>query len=161
MKRQWVCGVAAVWMLVGCVFVGAKAQAQESTQDRGYWEAASHTAKDITGDISISELKLSISFSRFTIAQIRQLTPAEATATFGADTGARGGGNLYRLEVPAEKRFAHHNTLCGGQETQWMATWSDGRTLQVAFFSQSTMPVLTADALAQSGNVCELLAYVR
>jgi hypothetical protein len=65
------------------------------------------------------------------------------------------------VEIPAEKKFAHHNTLCGEQETQWMATWSDGRTLQVAFFSGSAMPVLKPDALAQSQSVCELLGYVR
>jgi hypothetical protein len=148
-------------MVAWCVCVGPQGWGQDANQDRGYWQAASDTAKDITGDISVSELKLSISFSRFTIAQIRQLTPAEATAAFGADTSAQGGGNLYRLDVPAEKRFAHHNTLCGEQETQWMATWSDGRTLEVVFFSGSDMPVLTADALARSQNVCELLTYVR
>jgi len=143
------------------LFVCAGARAQETKLDRGYWEAASDTARDITGDISISEMKLSINFARFTIAQISELTPAQATAVFGADASAQGGGNLYRLDVPAEKRFAHHNTLCGEQETQWMATWSDGRTLQVAFFYGSEMPVMTADALAKSGSVCELLGYVR
>jgi len=153
------CGVAAAWMLGWSVCAGA--WAQDANQDRGYWQAASQTAREITGDIAISETKLSINFSRFTLAQIRELTPAEATAAFGAEARASGGGNLYRLDVPGEKRFAHHNTLCGEQETQWMATWSDGRTLQVAFFSGSDMPVLTEQALAQSQNVCELLTYGR
>ncbi len=153
MKRRRVWDVAAGWVLAWAVCAGA--------QDRGYWQAASRTAKDITGDITISELKLSINFSRFTIAQIRQLTAAEATAAFGDDVSAGGGGSLYRLDVPAEKKFAHHNALCGEQETQWMATWSDGRSLDVAFFSGSAMPVLTADALAKSQNVCELLTYGR
>lgn len=148
-------------MLAWGLCAGVQARAQESPQDRGYWLAASQTAKDITGDIGISEIKLSINFSRFTIAQIRRLTPAEATAVFGEDAGAGGGGNLYRLDVPAEKKFAHHNTLCGEQETQWMATWSDGRALQVAFFSGGDIPVLTGDALAKSQNVCELLTYVQ
>lgn len=140
---------------------GARAWGQESTLDRGYWRAASHTAKEMTGDIAISDLKLSINFSRFTIAQIRELTPAEATAAFGAEAVTQGGGNLYRLEIPAEKRFAHHNTLCGAEETQWMATWSDGRSLEVAFLSGSAMPVFTEQALAQAQNVCELLGYER
>jgi len=160
MKRRLFWGVA-VGMLGLMAGAGVQARAQEAKQDRGYWQAASDTAKDITGDISISELKLSINFSRFTIAQILDLTPAQAMAVFGADTDAQGGGNLYRLDVPAERRFAHHNTLCGEQETQWMATWSDGRTLQVAFFSGGAMPALTADALAKAGTVCELLTYVR
>jgi hypothetical protein len=142
-------------------FLCAGAWAQEAKQDRGYWEAANRTAREITGDITISELKLGINFSRFTIAQIKELTPAEATAAFGEDAGASGGGNLYRLQVPGEKKFAHHNTLCGGQDTQWMATWSDGKTLQVAFFSGSAMPVFTEQALAQSQSVCELLTYGR
>ncbi len=150
----------AIWLL-GWGLCAEQAGAQEAKQDRGYWEAASDTARDITGDITVSEMKLSINFSRFTIAQILELTPANATAVFGADTSTRGGGNLYRLDVPADKRFAHHNTLCGEQETQWMATWSDGRRLQVAFFSGDSMPAMTADALAKAQNVCELLEYVR
>lgn len=42
-----------------------------------------------------------------------------------------------------------------------MVTWSDKRRLHVAFLSGSQMPVLTADALAKAGNVCELLEYAR
>lgn len=161
MKRRWVVGVAALGMLALVVGAGKPARAQEAKQDRGYWEAASDTARDVTGDISISEMKLSINFARITIAQIIELTPAQATAVFGADADAQGGGNLYRLDVPAEKKFAHHNTLCGEQETQWMATWSDGKSLDVAFFSGESMPVLTADAMAKAGSACELLEYVR
>ncbi len=151
-------------VLAGCVWAGqawAQGGTLGGTLDRGYWEAASQNAREITGDLTISEMKLSINFARFTIAQIRQLTPGEAAAVFEAQASAQGGGNLYRVEIPAEKKFAHHNTLCGEQETQWMATWSDGRTLQVAFFSGSAMPVLKPDALAQSQSVCELLGYVR
>lgn len=155
------CGVAAGWMLGWGLCGGLQARAQDSRQDRGYWQAASDSAKQITGDIAISAMKLSINFSRFTIAQIRPLTAAEATAVFGGDAGA-GGGNLYRLDVPAEKKFAHHNTLCGDEDVQWMVTWSDGRGLQVAFFSGSAMPVLTREALEKdSQNVCELLGYGR
>lgn len=118
MKRRWQYGVAAAWVLGWFVWAGTSALAQEAKQDRGYWQAASQTAADITGDIGISELKLSINFSRFTIAQILELTPDNAKAVFGADVNTRGGGNLYRLDVPADKRFARHNTLCGELETQ-------------------------------------------
>lgn len=149
-------GWAAGSVLAVCLLAGTPG----SAQDLGYWTPVNQTAKDITGDIAISQTKLSISFSRFTIAQIRRLTPAEATATFGEAAGSgEGGGNLYRLDVPAEKKFAHHNTLCGEEETQWMATWRHGGRLEVAFFSGSDMPVLTAAALARSQNVCELLTY--
>ncbi|MGC2620115.1 MAG: hypothetical protein WA414_13810, partial [Acidobacteriaceae bacterium] len=71
------------------------------------------------------------------------------------------GGNLYRLEIPAEKRFQHKNTLCGSDETQWMATWASGSGIRVAFFSGQTMPVLTLDALNSSTNVCGNYSYIR
>lgn len=160
MKKRWMCAVAAGWMLGSSLCARATAWDQEAKQDKGYWQVASQTAGEITGDIAISQVKLSINFSRFPIAQIRELTPAEATAVFGESAGS-GGGNLYRLDVPAEKRFAHRNTLCGEQETQWMVTWANGKRLQVAFFSGEAMPVLTGKALAQAQSVCELLTYAR
>ena len=46
-----------------------------AAQDKGYWRAASNNASAITGDLSISEAKLSINFTSFTIAHIR---PAKA-----------------------------------------------------------------------------------
>jgi len=65
-------------------------------QEKGYWRAASSNASSITGDIAISDTKLSINFLGFTIAQIRPLTPAETSAVFASEpTGAA--GNLYRL----------------------------------------------------------------
>ena len=130
-------------------------------QDKGYWRAASSSANEITGDIAISETKLSINFSSFTVAQIRRLTPAEESAAFGSDINAAGVGNLYRLTVPAAKRFLHRNTLCGSEDTQWMATYVTGRTMQVAFFSGENMPVLTPDALADSTDVCGAFGYSR
>jgi hypothetical protein len=132
-----------------------------SAQDKGNWRAASSTATAITGDIAISESKVTINFTGFTIAQIRKLNPAEASAAFNADSGTGGSGSLYRLSVPASKRFLHHNTLCGSEDTQWMATYVQGRTLQVAFFSGSSMPVFTIDALSNSSNLCGTFTYVR
>lgn len=130
-------------------------------QDKGPWRAASSNAKNITGDIEITGTRLLINFSAFPLAQIRPLSAAEASAAFGADPATVGGGNLYRLQVPPDKRLQHHNTLCGTDETQWMATWASGSGIQVAFFSGANMPVLTLDALNGSSAVCGVFGYVR
>jgi hypothetical protein len=42
-------------------------------QERGNWRASSNTARSITGDISLSDQKITLSFSPFTIARIRAL----------------------------------------------------------------------------------------
>ena len=130
-------------------------------QDAGYWRANSTTAKHITGDVSLTDEKISINFSTYWIAQIRTLTPAELSAAFGADASASGSGNLYRLSIPSDKKMLHKNTLCGGEDTQWLATYSTGRSLQVAFFSTSQMPVLTTDALSNNSNLCGVFGYTR
>lgn len=129
-------------------------------QDRGYWRAVSTTAKGITGDLGLSEYKVTINFTSFTIAQIRTLKPEEAGAAF-AGAAAEGTGNLYRMSIPRTKQFLHHNTLCGSEDTQWMATYAAGKSLQVAFFSGETMPVFTAEALKDSPSLCGTFAYVR
>ena len=132
-----------------------------TAQDKGYWRATSSAANNTTGDIGISDGKLSINLIPFTMAQIRRLTPAEASAAFGADINEVGAGFLYRLLVPGAKRFLHRNTLCGSEDTQWMATFVTGRTLRVAFFSGENMPVMTVDALANSTDVCGTFEYSR
>jgi hypothetical protein len=129
-------------------------------QDGGYWRATSKTASSITGDVSISEEKLTINFVTYTIAQIRQLQAAEINSVFNAEADAPG-GNLYRLNIAASKRMLHKNTLCGAEDTQWMATYTVGKTLQVAFFSGSKMPTLTPDALANTTNLCGTFTYSR
>jgi hypothetical protein len=53
------------------------------------------------------------------------------------------------------------NTLCGGEETQWMATYVTGRTLKVAFFSGDDMPVFTFDAMQNTTTLCGTYAYGR
>jgi hypothetical protein len=153
MKKTLLPGVAAVLLWI-CVLSG-------SAQDKGYWRAANSTAHAITGDIAMSDFKLSINYTLYTIAQIRQLKPEEATAAFDTAGHPGGSGYLYRLDVPAAKRFLHKNTLCGTDETQWMATYAAGNDLQVAFFSGATMPVFTSEALANSTNLCGLYSYTR
>ncbi len=95
------------------------------------------------------------------MAPIRKLGSAEVAAAFDADSNASGTGNLYRLTVPAAKRFLHHNTLCGSEDTQWMATYVEDRTLHVAFFSGADTPVFTVDALANSTDLCGRFSYSR
>jgi hypothetical protein len=72
-----------------------------------------------------------------------------------------GSGSLYRLSVPAQKRFLHHNTLCGTDDTRWMATYVAGRSLQVAFFSGEDQPVFTMDAISNSTRLCGTYSFAR
>ncbi len=137
---------------------GAAAHAQE---DRGYWRAASSNARSITGDVSIAELKVAINYLLFPLAPIRRLKPAEVSAVFDADVNAGIEGSLYRLKVPPWQRFLHKNTLCGEEETEWMATYVAGRTMQVAFFSGDDMPVFTFDAIQHSPALCGTFVYER
>lgn len=130
-------------------------------QERGQWRAASTTARGVTGDVAITETKLMLNFSGYTIAQIRSLTPAEASALFHGDETADGTGSLYRTDIPGDKRFLHKNTLCGSEDVQWVATYVSGKTLQLALFSGSAMPKLTADDLANATNLCGTYSYVR
>jgi hypothetical protein len=130
-----------------------------AAQERGAWRAMSNTARSITGDISLSADKLAINYVPFTIAQIRALQPTEVSAVF--NDGTTGPGNLYRLNVPASKVFLHHNTLCGSDDTQWMISYVQGKTLQLAFFSGAEMPVFTHEAIANTTNLCGTYTYTR
>ena len=132
-----------------------------AAQELGDWRAASSTAKTITSDIAFSREKLWINFTPFWIAQIRTLTPDELNATFPAESSAGGTANLYRLSIPADKKFLHKNTLCGSDDTQWVAAYATGNTLQLAFFSGSHIPTLTPDALANSSTLCGIFSYQR
>jgi hypothetical protein len=134
----------------------ASAIAQES----GPWRASSSNARAITGDIAFSPAKIAINFTAFTIAQIRPIKTEEVRALFNPDNPV-GGGNIFRVDVPADRKFLHHNTLCGSDDTQWIVTYAQGRDLQVAFFSGATPPVLTFDALNGSPSLCGVFSYVR
>lgn len=136
----------------------ARAGAQE---DRGFWRMASTNAKAVTGDIDIGELKVTIDFMTFPIAQIRRLKPVEVSAVFDADLSAGIQGTLYRLNVSPAQRFLHKNTLCGGEATQWMATYATGKTLNVAFFSGDDVPVFTFDAMQNASTLCGTYSYSR
>jgi hypothetical protein len=156
MKKRTLIAVAGLVLAGSLLNTG-----QVKAQDGGYWRAASTTASSITGDISIAETKLMINFTTFPLGQIRKLSPTEVSAVFDADVSAGINGTLYRLSVPAEKRFLHHNTLCGTETTQWMVTYATGRTLQVAFFSGDETPVFTFDAISNSTRLCGTYTYAR
>jgi hypothetical protein len=152
MKKTTLLAVSAILALACSLSCAA--------QETGDWRADSNMAKTITGDISISNAKVLIDYYGFTIAPIRALTPDEVAAAFNADVNAGKTGNLYRLFVPAGRRFLHHNTLCGSDDTQWMATYVEDGTLQVAFFSGPNPPLLTVDALSHSTDICGTFSYV-
>ncbi|GAC1420098.1 MAG: hypothetical protein NVSMB62_13710 [Acidobacteriaceae bacterium] len=132
-----------------------------AAQEAGLWHAASQTARAITGDIGLSAAKLTINFLTFTIARIRTLEPAEINGAFNPDPGTQGSGTLYRLNVPASTKLLRKNTLCGTDDTSWMATWVTGRTLEIAFFSGQKPPVFTAEAVANSADLCGTYLYTR
>ncbi len=147
--------VFVVGMVLGvCRFEGV-------AQQRGNWRAASKTAQSVTGDLYFSGEKMAINFLSFPVAEIRPLTAAEVMAAFdGADASA-GEGHLYRLSVPGEQKFLHKNTLCGGEEVQWMVTFVAGKQMQVLLFSNATPPVFTIEAMNNNSNFCGSYAYSR
>jgi len=154
MKRGLLLSAAMV-LTLGCA---ARVGAQE---DRGLWSAASTNAHAVTGDITIGEAKVTLNFVTFPLALIRRLKPVEVSAVFDADVNAGIEGTLYRLHVPGGKYIVRKNTLCGGEETQWMATYVTGHTLKVAFFSGDDMPVFTFDAMQNTTTLCGKFTYGR
>jgi hypothetical protein len=153
MRRETLPGAIAGFVLLCCMTAVA--------QDKGYWRASSSTARSITGDVALSDEKISINFLSFTDARIRALEQGEASALFDADGTAGGNGSLYRLNVPGAKKFLHRNSLCGSDDTQWMVTYVAGRSLQLAFFSGQKPPVFTPDAIANSTDLCGKFSYVK
>jgi len=143
---------------MACMLLGSLLS---SAQEKGYWRAASNTAVSITGDLSISDSRVSINLVNFTMAQIRRLEPAEVSAIFPSEGLSGESGTLYRLNIPAKQRFIRHNTLCGSEDTQWMVTSVEGKTLHVAFFSGANTPVLTPEAMNNSPDLCGTHTYVR
>jgi hypothetical protein len=132
-----------------------------AAQDRGYWRAASKTAASITGDVTLSETKVTINYFSFPLAHIQALKPAEVAALFDADADTAPEGALYRLRVSPAQRFLHKNTLCGSEQVEWMATWVSGKTLSIAFFSGDELPVFTFDAISHSTTLCGIYLYSR
>jgi hypothetical protein len=153
MKQETLFCVAVGLLLACCVPVTA--------QESGFWRASNSTAQSITGDVALSDAKISINFSTFPIVHARDLEPAEVSAVFDADSNATNKGHLYRLNIPASKKFMHKSTLCGTEDAVWMATYVEGRSLKLAFFSGQKAPVFTLDAISNSTDLCGTYNYVR
>ena len=85
----------------------------------------------------------------------------EVSAVFDTDSGSGGKGSLYRLNIPAEKKFQHKNSLCGTENVQWMVAFAQGNALQLAFFSGPKPPTFTLDAISSSTDLCGTFSYVR
>jgi hypothetical protein len=156
--RKWVeRGALTGVLLVGLIAGVSRANAQ----DRGAWHAASSNATSITSDVTVGKDSVTIDFMTFPLAPIRTLKPVEISAVFDADVSAGISGMLYRMKVPAAQRFLHKNSLCGGEDTQWMATYVTGHTMNVAFFSGDDMPVFTFDAISKTTDLCGTFGYDR
>lgn len=153
MERKTLSCIAAGLLLACCVSVTA--------QDLGFWRAADSRAQSVTGDVAFSDTKLSINFANFDIVRARDLEPAEISSVFDADSNANNKGHLYKVNIPASRKFMHKNTLCGGEDTQWMATFVEGHSLHAAFFSGQKAPVFTLDAISNSPNLCGTYTYTR
>jgi hypothetical protein len=144
--------VVAGWL--GCCSLGV-------AQEGGQWRASNQTAKQITGDIAFSDVKLYINFTGFTLAQIRDLKADEVSILFDGTDGTMGHGSLFRLDIPAAKTFNHKSKICGSENAEWMASFVSGKKLQIAFFSGTAMPVLTGEAMANATDLCGTFEYVR
>lgn len=132
-----------------------------SAQEQGYWRASSTNARQITGDVALAPEKLVINFYSTTISNIRALEPAEVSSVFDVDSNAPASANLYRLNIPAEKKFQHKNSLCGTEGVTWMVAYASGKTLQLAFFSGQKPPVFSFDEMANSTDKCGTFTYIR
>ena len=156
MKR--VCLLSSV---VALLFLTLTAQSPAQAQERGYWRAASNTARSITGDVTLGSEKLTINFFSTPISHIRDLQPTEISAVFDTDANSPGSGSLYRLTIPGSKKFLHKNSLCGDEDVQWMVSYAASGSLQLAFFSADKPPVLTFDAVSKSTDLCGTYTYVK
>jgi len=149
------------WNLLCAVVLGLSYAGIAGAQEKGNWRAESQTARSITGDIAFAGQKIAINFSGYWIAQIRTLQPGEASAVFNVDSDATGGGNLYRLSIPGDKKFLHKSTLCGSEDVQWAVTYVSGHSLEMALFSGNKMPVMTPEGVAAATNLCGVFGYVK
>src|SRR5262245_34469578 len=104
-------------------------------EERGYWRAASNSARSVTGDISLGDESLTSTSSTTTTSTVRPPEPAEVSSVFDTDSASAGTGSFYRANIPATKKFLHKNSLCGSEDVQWMVAYAAGNQLQLAFFS--------------------------
>jgi hypothetical protein len=130
-------------------------------QEQGYWRASSSNARQITGDVALAPERLVINFYSTTVSNIRALEPSEVSSIFDVDSNAPATANLYRLNIPADKKFQHHNSLCGSENVTWMVAYASGKTLQLAFFSGQKPPVFSFEEMSNSTDRCGTFSYIR
>jgi len=153
MKHETLLRTFAGLILICCLSAHA--------QVNGYWRASSSTARTITGDVGLADEKLTINFYSTTMSRIRALEATEVSAVFDTDSSTGTSGSLYRLNIPAAKKFQHKNSLCGSENVHWMVAYAQGNSLQLAFFSGEKPPIFTFDAIADSTDKCGTFSYVR
>ncbi|HMH15401.1 MAG TPA: hypothetical protein VK578_20040 [Edaphobacter sp.] len=154
MKRKTSLRTFAASLLICCLTLA-------HAQERGYWRAASTSARTITGDITLADEKITINFSTSTMSKIRPLEAAEVSAVFDTDSSTAATASLYRLSISSAKKFLHKNSLCGSENVQWMVAYAQGSSLQLAFFSGDKPPVFTFDAIANSTDKCGTFSYLK
>ena len=152
--KKWMFFWMALGLMPGMIATG-------SAQERGNWHATSRTAQSITGDVAFGNEKMILNLTSFPFAEIRSLNATEIMAMFDGAQASAGAGHLYRVSIAGERRFLRKNTLCGGEDVQWMATYSTGKHLEIAMFSSATPPVLSVEALNGSTNLCGTFSYAR
>jgi hypothetical protein len=146
------------WAIAGCMLAS---YASLIAQEAGYWRAGSSSAKSVTGDVAFADARISIYFSSFAVVLARDLAPGEVSSVFDVDSNSGAKGHLYKISIPAARKFMHKNTLCGAEDTQWMVTYVEGNSLNLAFFSGEKPPTFTLDAISNSPNLCGSYTYVR
>jgi hypothetical protein len=130
-------------------------------QEKGYWRAASNSARTITSDVTLADEKITINLTTFPMSKIRALDAAEVSAVFDTDSATAPTASLYRLNILADKRFLRKNSLCGSETVSWMVAYARGSGLQLAFFSGEKPPVFTFDAIANSTDKCGTFSYIK
>ena len=148
-------------ILVAVLLLGFSRSLPAKAQETGTWRPVSKTAQSITGGVTLNGERMVINFFSLPIAQIRPLKSDELLGAFPDADASTTTAHLYRLSIPADRHFLHKNTLCGSEETQWMATAVSGKELTLIFFSNATPPVFTVEALNNSTNLCGIFAYKR
>ena len=105
----------SLFVLAFALACAASASAQQP--EKGRWRPASTTAASITGEIIITGSKINIYFTPFLISPARLLKPEEISAVFDEALDTAGNGQLYRVTIPASRRFLKNNSLCGLGQT--------------------------------------------
>ena len=132
-----------------------------TAQEDGPWRAASTNARAITGRYRLLSTKVHHQLHHFHHQPRSVRSKLRRSSRSSTPISPRAAAISSASTFQPIRRFLHKNTLCGSESTQWIVTYAQGRSLQVALFSGSTPPVLTVDALNDPSNLCGIFSYVR